>query len=409
MFRVIERLAAAAGLLVALSSGADAACQNWYTLTNNTTADASQVMSNFNYIIQCPDFTGNVGIGTTSPQSNLHIDGNNANAIGLFVENDSAGLVTYAQYPITSLIQAGASGYGIPGWANAGVLEADTTGGLILDAYGPNGGPIQLQTNRATRVSITNSGNVGIGTMSPATPLDVNVGSSPHLYVGAYGCGTTYAGLGFSNGGSSCTSYSVLGDGTNTFLNAPSGAIYVGIGNVYKMTVTSGGVGFGTNSPTYPLYVNGSGYATGTFINGSDRRLKKNIEPLKVDALGILSKIQPVSFRWRKPQDDGMQGAQLGFIAQDVEKVLPSVVLTQHNAERTKGLKYNEFIPLLTKAVQELRAENDDLRKANAWQADANARLHAELDSVLRRLSTVEAKLANEQSNLHQASLVTRQ
>ena len=52
-----------------------------YTFTNGTTADANQVMSNFNYVSGCaaplasPSFTGNVGIGTTSPTSTLTVNG----------------------------------------------------------------------------------------------------------------------------------------------------------------------------------------------------------------------------------------------------------------------------------------------------------------------------------------------
>ena len=62
-----------------------------------------------------------------------------------------------------------------------------------------------------------------------------------------------------------------------------------------------------------------------------------------------------------------MKGLQIGFIAQEVEKVLPEVVLTEPNEEKTKGLKYNEIIPVLTKAIQELKAEKDaELASKNA-------------------------------------------
>jgi hypothetical protein len=60
--------------------------------------------------------------------------------------------------------------------------------------------------------------------------------------------------------------------------------------------------------------------------------------------------------------DNGMLGTHLGFIAQEIKDILPSTVLIQQNSENTLGLKYNEFIPLLVKAIQELKAENDSLR-----------------------------------------------
>ena len=61
-----------------------------------------------------------------------------------------------------------------------------------------------------------------------------------------------------------------------------------------------------------------------------------------------------------------MEGTQLGFIAQEVEEVLPEAVLTQDNEEQTKGLKYNALIPLLTKAIQELEAQNEALKAENS-------------------------------------------
>jgi hypothetical protein len=54
-----------------------------------------------------------------------------------------------------------------------------------------------------------------------------------------------------------------------------------------------------------------------------------------------------------------MRREQFGFIAQDVEKVLPQIVLTANDKDRTNGLKYDELIPVLTLAVQELKAAND--------------------------------------------------
>jgi uncharacterized small protein (DUF1192 family) len=54
-----------------------------------------------------------------------------------------------------------------------------------------------------------------------------------------------------------------------------------------------------------------------------------------------------------------MRGNQLGFIAQEVKEILPSMILEEPNEEKTLGLKYNEFIPLLVKSVQELKQELD--------------------------------------------------
>src|SRR5262245_53152790 len=65
-----KRLSTSAILMAILySSSAYAVCPTFSTLTNGTTADATKVMDNFNYILQCPNFSGNVGIGTTPTYS----------------------------------------------------------------------------------------------------------------------------------------------------------------------------------------------------------------------------------------------------------------------------------------------------------------------------------------------------
>jgi hypothetical protein len=128
---------------------------------------------------------------------------------------------------------------------------------------------------------------------------------------------------------------------------------------------TSGNVGIGTTSPSYLLHVNGTAYATGAAGALSDIRHKKHITVLKDGALNTVMKLRPVSFEWKEPKDDGMKGEQIGFIAQEVEKVLPSTVLTQNDANKTKGLKYNELIPVLTKALQELEIANQQLEQHN--------------------------------------------
>jgi hypothetical protein len=140
-------------------------------------------------------------------------------------------------------------------------------------------------------------------------------------------------------------------------------AVYDGAG-VAPLVLQEGGgnVGIGTTAPSYLLHVAGTAYATGAAGALSDIRHKRNVKTLADGALAIVNKLRPVSFVWKKPADDGMKGEQFGFIAQEVEKVLPQLVLSQGDADQTKGLKPTEMIPLLVKAMQEQQAELEALR-----------------------------------------------
>ena len=130
---------------------------------------------------------------------------------------------------------------------------------------------------------------------------------------------------------------------------------------------STGNVGIGTTSPNYKLHVNGTAYASGAAGALSDRRHKTNISDLSFDALKVVNELRPVSFEWKEPQDSGMEGSQLGFIAQEVEEIIPEAVLTEDNEEETKGLKYNALIPVLTKAIQELEIQNVTLKAENEF------------------------------------------
>jgi len=119
-----------------------------------------------------------------------------------------------------------------------------------------------------------------------------------------------------------------------------------------------------------------------TWTGNSDRRLKKNIMALdSATGLSAIEKLNPVSFNWKDKSADSAQGKQLGFIAQEVQKVFPSLVSTGdsvtvklENGASTKvdnvmGISTTGMIPPLVRAVQELnnivkelKAENDALK-----------------------------------------------
>jgi hypothetical protein len=103
----------------------------------------------------------------------------------------------------------------------------------------------------------------------------------------------------------------------------------------------------------------------GTGIAGtcvSDRRYKKDITPFG-PVLGSLTALQPVHYFWRAaefPEQHFGNTRAYGLIAQDVEAVLPELVVTNESGFR--AVDYSK-LPLLTiQAVKELKAENDALK-----------------------------------------------
>lgn len=96
--------------------------------------------------------------------------------------------------------------------------------------------------------------------------------------------------------------------------------------------------------------------------------------------------LRPVTYRWRTGDTTSLD---YGFIAQEVEQVLP--ILVGNNPDLTigegedaeeitdvKSMRYATLVVPLVKAVQELKAENDNLRAANDdLRADYDARLNA--------------------------------
>ena len=117
------------------------------------------------------------------------------------------------------------------------------------------------------------------------------------------------------------------------------------------------------------------------YVNTSDRRLKQDIQPI-TGALDKVLELQGVTFNWNKSINPSMNlddRNHLGFIAQDVELVLPQAVSTANDAMQTKSLAYGDIVPVLAEAIKDLKAENDTLKAQNA--------------DILQRLAALEAKL----------------
>ena len=139
----------------------------------------------------------------------------------------------------------------------------------------------------------------------------------------------------------------IWGDLTSSQWTTTNSDIYYNTGNV----------GIGTTSPSYTLTVNGSVYGAANYIT-SDARLKKDVSSLE-NGLSKIMALHPINFNWNKTVNPELKlddRNHLGFLAQELETVLPQVVSTADDAMKTKSVAYSDIVPVLTKAIQEQQA-----------------------------------------------------
>jgi hypothetical protein len=92
----------------------------------------------------------------------------------------------------------------------------------------------------------------------------------------------------------------------------------------------------------------------------SDKRLKENIKPIE-SALDKVSKLQGVTFDWKKSDSILDIKEDIGFIAQDVQKVIPELV--RENEDGMLSMRHQGIAPILLEAIKELKAEIEELKK----------------------------------------------
>ena len=151
---------------------------------------------------------------------------------------------------------------------------------------------------------------------------------------------------------------------------APASGTSGTLGNaaVERLRVTSAGyVGIGTSTPAFPfqVYVSSTveGHvnpATGAWANTSDANLKTNVSTIN-DALSKIMGLNPVHYDWlNDPVSSGQVGRHTGFIAQQVEQILPELVDTDSSGR--KSLSYALFTPLLAGAIQDQQTQINQLK-----------------------------------------------
>ncbi len=124
--------------------------------------------------------------------------------------------------------------------------------------------------------------------------------------------------------------------------------------------ISNDGTG-GTNYIRVTVNRTSNQFLRGITTWASDARLKFNINDTKVNALAEISKFKHREFNWR---EDGKH-QDIGYIAQELEKINPDYVfkVKQANGDFIYQIRPEMIIPVLSKAIQELKEENDILNK----------------------------------------------
>ena len=321
---------------------------------------------------------GNVGIGTTSPASELNV----------YHATDPEIRLTIATH------------------GDAGVLLGDADG---LKIYGKgNGNQMRFYTGTTERMRIDSSGNVGIGTASPNSLLDVksqgannevirvtNSYDNQHFVIKQDGSGgfslRSSVDLDFhadydNNTADAASRLRFFTDASERMRIDASGNLLVGTttnpsngkvaidyargtsaGMRIKDTVGSGGTGviadfYNSSNTSMGAITHDSSNIT--YGGTSDYRLKENLN-YEFDGLATVAQLKPTKFTWI---DNPNVGVVYGFIAHEVSDVVDQAVVGEKDAVNEDGsvkpqmLDQSKLIPFLTKAIQEQQAMIEELK-----------------------------------------------
>ena len=300
---------------------------NFYTAaSNNTPVERMRINS-----------TGNVGIGTTSPNGRLTIKAELSDTAPSLVFRNELGGPSSAISNFVSVAQT-FTVIGTNVYVNStGNLTRFDTGkqscaivldeGLINFTTGPTG------ATASSRMAITSGGAVYIGTTS--NPLS---NATPLLGIVA-GAATDVINIRHNQDGNNTINVWQTGNTTHTAL-----AFYKG--NTQDLR---GGISVSTSGVAYNTT--------------SDYRLKTNITPIE-NGINRLMQLKPSKFNWI---ESGKETE--GFIAHELQEIFPDAVTGEKDAIysstgkiKPQSVDYGRITPLLVKALQEQQSQIESLK-----------------------------------------------
>jgi hypothetical protein len=290
---------------VANTSGAGAFTSLDYT----TTLTGGTGIVNFGSGQFYKDASGNVGMGTASPQSKLHVY---TGASGV-TPNSESKLTVESSGTAAIGILAPAANESIVYFGNP---TSNVDGGIVYNHNSRN--MIFRTAGNTNRMRMDSTGRLIIGAdtaNASESKLEIRGPSNTGLSIYMLKAGQVEVNMGFGGGGDS-----------NFYIN--SGSNTIGTSGVYLPNV---------------------GYSGGSV---SDERMKTIIEPIENASAKVATLRTVIGYF----NNDTTQTRRPFLIAQDVQAVLPEAVSVQNTETGTLGMSYTDTIPLLVAAINEQQA-----------------------------------------------------
>ncbi len=362
---------------------------------------------------------GDVGIGTSTPKTKLHVDG-----IITAGANNS---------PHSDTLYDGSASIIIPGSTSDYVISVENDNGSIQHTWNATG-------EDEERLIVSNekaySLSIGVTTSNPTYPLfefkKENDSSSSSvsgdtinwetvfkvtqenrfgineddpddmLHVTTGGYGTRIRAENTNDGYAGFLSKNSFGEmyfGLQGNGDTDPGFYHIYDNTVGKRRLTiddDGYVGLSVNRPNVRLDVNGDIEYTGTITDVSDRRLKENLLPIS-NALSGLLQLNGYTYSMK---NDTAHTREYGLMAQDVQKIFPEMVSNIDAEGKYLGLSYIQFVPVLVEGMKEQQAIIEQQQK----EIKALKQQNAKINQLEQQNTQMQVMLEQIQAELNQNS-----